>query len=165
MSCPSFELDTLGIILVGTLVSYVLLGVVTMQVYVYYGRFPQDSVQMKSMVGAVWCGEAGHAISFGMTVYTIIITNLGHSERLAHPPNSFMAAVFLGSLVSFSVQIFFAFRIYALSRSLWIPCICWALSLFRFVPPNVIMFAFGTGEPSPELVQSWAPPLHRHLGR
>ncbi|KAJ7750774.1 hypothetical protein B0H14DRAFT_3166859 [Mycena olivaceomarginata] len=94
MSCPSFELDTLGVILVGTLVSYVLLGVVTMQVY--------DSVQMKSMVGAVWCGEVGNAISFGMAVYTIIITNLGHPERLAHPPKSFMAAVFLGSLVSFS---------------------------------------------------------------
>jgi hypothetical protein len=37
-----------------------------------------------------------------MAVYTIIITNLGHPECLAHPPKSFMAAVFLGSLVSFS---------------------------------------------------------------
>jgi hypothetical protein len=26
-----------------------------------------------------------------------------------------------------------------------VPCICWALSLFRFVPPNVILFVFGRG--------------------
>ncbi|KAJ7342546.1 hypothetical protein DFH08DRAFT_963288 [Mycena albidolilacea] len=112
---------------------------------------------MKSMVGAVWCGEVGHAISFGMAVYTIVITNFGHPERLVHFPNSLLAAIFLGSLVSFSVQIFFAFRIYALSRSLWIPCICWALSLFRVVPPNVILFAFSASEPGPELLQRWGP--------
>ncbi|KAJ7704243.1 hypothetical protein B0H14DRAFT_3526719 [Mycena olivaceomarginata] len=31
------------------------------------------------------------------------------------------------------------------------------LSLFRFVPPNVIMFAFVARETGFELVQSWAP--------
>ncbi|KAJ7342552.1 hypothetical protein DFH08DRAFT_1012233 [Mycena albidolilacea] len=160
MSCPSFKLDDiLGVLLVGTILSYLLLGVVTLQ------------------VGAVWCGEVGQAISLGMAVYTNLIIYFGHPERLAHPPNSLLASILLGGLVSFSgkptpehislsliaqltrdpVQIFFAFRIYALSRSFWIPCICWALSLFRFVPPNVIMFAFGARGTGFELVQSWAP--------
>ncbi|KAJ7707049.1 hypothetical protein B0H14DRAFT_2646921 [Mycena olivaceomarginata] len=115
MSCPSFKLnDTLaaGVLLVGTLVSYVLLGAVTLQVYVYYGRFPQDSIKMKAMVGAVWCGEVGHAISLGMVVYTNLITYFGHPEHLAHLPNSLLATILLGGLVSLSVQIFFAFQGY-----------------------------------------------------
>ncbi|KAJ7797013.1 hypothetical protein B0H14DRAFT_3549330 [Mycena olivaceomarginata] len=151
MSCPSKLDDTLGVLLVGTLVSYVLFGALTLQVHVYCGRFPQDSIKMKAMVGAVWCGEVEHAISLGMAVYTNLITYFGHPER--HPPNSLLATILLGGLVSFSVQIFFAFRIYALSRSFWIPCICWALSC----PPNVIIFAFIARETGFELVQSWAP--------
>jgi hypothetical protein len=68
MSCPTFEVgDTLGLapcpctlsftfdtvagaLLVGTLISYALFGVATIQAYIYYGRFPKDSGRMKTLV-------------------------------------------------------------------------------------------------------------------
>ncbi|KAJ7812631.1 hypothetical protein B0H14DRAFT_2856382 [Mycena olivaceomarginata] len=156
MSVPAFDADsTLGALLIGTLVSYALFGVTTTQVYVYYGRF-QDPWKMKAMVGAVWCGELAHTICIAISLYTMVITNYGHPERLLVLPNSLLASTFIGSLVSFAVQVFFAIRIYSLSKSWWIPCICWALSLFRFVPPNVILFAYGH-RPAHEFLGKFGP--------
>ncbi|KAJ7319431.1 hypothetical protein DFH08DRAFT_891043 [Mycena albidolilacea] len=156
MSAPAFDADsTLGALLIGTLVSYALFGVMTTQVYVYYGRF-QDPWKMKAMVGAVWCGELAHTICIAISLYTMVITNYGHPERLLVLPNSLLASTFIGSLVSFGVQVFFAIRIYSLSKSWWIPCICWALSLFRLVPPNVILFAYGH-RPAHEFLGKFGP--------
>jgi len=152
----SFNVDkTLGALLVGTLVSYMLFGVTTTQAYIYYGRFPKDPRKMKAMVAAVWCGELGHVLCIGHSIYVMIITDYGHPERLAHIPNSLLAATFIGGLVSSGVQSFFAYRIYVLSRSWWIPCICWGLSLFRIVPSNVTVFIDGIHEPLAEFVAKW----------
>ncbi|KAJ7832365.1 hypothetical protein B0H13DRAFT_2370986 [Mycena leptocephala] len=156
MSSPSFDADsTLGALLIGTLVSYVLFGVATTQTYIYYGRFPDDSRAMKATVALVWCAEFAHAICIGCTIYSMVITNYGHPERLVQLPNSLVASTVIGSLVSYFIQSFFAYRIYTLSRSLIIPCICWALSLFRVIPPNVVMLKFGIHEPLGDFLSSW----------
>ncbi|KAF8181129.1 hypothetical protein K438DRAFT_1841252 [Mycena galopus ATCC 62051] len=155
MSAPAlatFDANgTIGALLIGTLISYALFGVTSTQTYIYYGRFPRDPLRTKIMVRQRWCGEFGHTICIAMSIYAMVITNYGHPERLLVLPKSLLVSAFLGSVVAFGVQIFFAFRIYSLSKSLWVPCICWALSLFRFVPPNVILFAFGH-QPAPELL-------------
>ncbi|KAJ7364703.1 hypothetical protein DFH08DRAFT_1073310 [Mycena albidolilacea] len=163
MSTSSFDADsTLGALLIGTLVSFALFGVTTTQVYIYYRRFPQDSFAMKALVASVWCGESAHAICVAAALYKMLITNYGHPERLLVLPNSFLASTFFGSLVTFGVQTFFAYRIYALSKNLWlpyvwlIPCLCWALSLFRFIPPNIILFAYGH-QPAPQFLGRFGP--------
>ncbi|KAJ7851975.1 hypothetical protein B0H13DRAFT_2399066 [Mycena leptocephala] len=173
MSCPTFEVgDTLGLapcpctlsftfdtvagaLLVGTLISYALFGVATIQAYIYYGRFPKDSGRMKTLVAAVWCGEFAHTVCIAISLYNMIITNFGHPENLKVLPPSLLASAFIGSLVSFTVQMFFTFRIYALSKHLFIPLICAALSLFRLVPPNVIVLGFGTSQPVPIFLKQW----------
>jgi hypothetical protein len=37
-----------------------------------------------------------------------------------------------------------------------IPCLCWALSLFRFIPPNIILFAYGH-QPAPQFLGRFGP--------
>ncbi|KAJ7642908.1 hypothetical protein B0H17DRAFT_462778 [Mycena rosella] len=68
------------------------------------------------------------------------ITYYGHPERLARVPDSLTATVVFSGLVAPCVQSFFAYRIYRLSNSWYIPCFCWGfhssawwapLSLFR----------------------------------
>ncbi|KAJ7798392.1 hypothetical protein B0H14DRAFT_2906744 [Mycena olivaceomarginata] len=124
-------------LLIGTLVSYALFGVTTTQVYVYYGRF-QDPWKMKAML----CGELAHTICIAISLYTMVITNYGHPERLLVLPNSLLASTFIGSLVSFAAGGFRAF--------------VGALSLFRFVPPNVILFAYGH-RPAHEFLGKFGP--------
>ncbi|KAK7018316.1 hypothetical protein R3P38DRAFT_3200682 [Favolaschia claudopus] len=143
MSTPEFDADsTLGALLIGTLVSFSLFGLTSSQTYAYWSRFPNDSWRLKSVVGVVWCAEFSHTICIGMALYFMLITNYGHPERLLILPDSLLAAAFLGSLVALVVQVFFSLRIYALSKSLYIPIICWGLSAFRFLPPNIILFMY-----------------------
>ncbi|KAK7014415.1 hypothetical protein R3P38DRAFT_3574745 [Favolaschia claudopus] len=157
-SCPDFDVgNTLGALLIGAIISYTLLGISTIQVYIYYKRFPQDSMRVKCMVGGVWLGEIGQSISFAISLYTMLITNFGHPERLVRFPTSLIVSAFLASLVAFTVQSFFAYRIYTLSRSLYIPALCWVLSLFRLIPANVILFGWGLRDPAPEILSRWGP--------
>ncbi|KAJ7923439.1 hypothetical protein B0H13DRAFT_2655104 [Mycena leptocephala] len=84
---------------------------------------PLDSRAMKATVALVWCAEFAHAICIGYTIYSMVITNYGHPERLVQLPNSLIVSTVIGSLVSYFIQSFFAYRIYTVSRSLIIPCI------------------------------------------
>ncbi|KAK7030122.1 hypothetical protein R3P38DRAFT_3266922 [Favolaschia claudopus] len=154
-SCPDFDVgNTFGALLIGAIISYTLLGISTIQVHMYFKRFPQDSLKVKCMVGGVWLGEIGQSISFAIALYTVLITNFGHPERLSHFPTSLIVSACLASLVTFTVQIFFAYRIYTLSKSLYIPTLCWMLSLFRLIPSNVILFG-GIHDPG-EILNRWS---------
>ncbi|KAJ6571657.1 hypothetical protein B0H19DRAFT_1064721 [Mycena capillaripes] len=54
-SAVSFNPDTtLGAYELGVLVSYILFGVTTTQMYIYYHRFPDDSLNLKTLVAFVW---------------------------------------------------------------------------------------------------------------
>ncbi|KAJ7496711.1 hypothetical protein FB451DRAFT_201146 [Mycena latifolia] len=123
--------STLGAFEVGVMISYVLFGFTTLQTYIYFSRFPNDRRPLKWLVGFVWCCEMAHVICVGAALYTMTITYFGQVERLVRVPDSLTAGISFSGLVGPSVQSFFAFRIYRLSESWWIPCLCWGLSFTR----------------------------------
>ncbi|KAJ6606144.1 hypothetical protein DFH09DRAFT_2960 [Mycena vulgaris] len=133
---------TIGALEVGVLLSYVLFGVTTTQTYIYYGRFPEDSRALKSLVAFVWCCELAHVVCIGHTIHVMTVDDLGHPERLVRMPQPFMVAVMFSALIAAFVQGFFAFRIYCLSRLLYIPCLSWTLSLVRLIC-SLVVFASG----------------------
>ncbi|KAJ7080735.1 hypothetical protein B0H15DRAFT_953339 [Mycena belliarum] len=126
----SFVVDgTLGALLIGVLVSYVLFGVTTIQLYLYRTRFPKDSLRMKLLVAVVWFCELGHIICIGHMAYTMVITNYAHPERLANIPKSLGLSSLFNAVIAPCVQVFFALRIYRLSKLLYIPIVAGTLSL------------------------------------
>ncbi|KAJ7683932.1 hypothetical protein B0H14DRAFT_912656 [Mycena olivaceomarginata] len=135
-SVASFNLDTtIGVFQIGVLVSYVLFGVMMTQMYIYYTRFPDDSLKLKVLVAFVWVGEIAHALCVGHTLYVWTISDY------AHPPDPLLAAVpksldiailFTGGII-LCVQGFFAFRIYRFSRKISIPIIISILAFLRLV--------------------------------
>ncbi|KAF7355527.1 hypothetical protein MSAN_01469700 [Mycena sanguinolenta] len=144
---PSFNPSvTIGALEIGVLVSYVLFGITTVQTYIYFTRFPDDSLKLKAFVAFVLLCEFAHAICVGHTVYTYTITDYGHPERLLSPvPKSLDVAVFFSGIIAASgivVQCFFSWRIYALSKSLYIPCFTWILVLVRCAL-SVVAFVSG----------------------
>ncbi|KAJ6593203.1 hypothetical protein B0H19DRAFT_1089389 [Mycena capillaripes] len=145
---PVFVFDpnpTIGALQIGVLASYVLFGVTTTQTYIYYNRFPDDYLKLKTLVSFVWLCELAHAICIAHTLYTYTISNYGHPERLIQrAPESLEAGIFFSGVVTASVQAFFSFRIYALSHKLYIPLITWTLSFLRFVLSTVV-FTSGLG--------------------
>ncbi|KAJ7052232.1 hypothetical protein C8F01DRAFT_1261948 [Mycena amicta] len=123
---------TLGAVLIGTLLSTVLFGVTTMQSYLYYMHFPADAAMIKATVAFVWVCEAAHVGGISHTIYTWLVLDYGHPERLlGRAPGSMAAFVLLTVIIAVCVQIFFSYRIYVLSKSRIIPYFTFALSFVR----------------------------------
>ncbi|KAJ7770445.1 hypothetical protein B0H16DRAFT_1774128, partial [Mycena metata] len=150
----------LGALQIGVLVSVLLFGITTSQAYVYYTRFPDDSVKLKALHAVFGrCCELGHAICIGHGLYTYTVSDYGQPERLLGPiPKSIVLAVFFTGVIEpcgiresilcdirltpQSVQSFFSLRIYGLSKKLYIPALSWILSFVRFID-NMVGTAAG----------------------
>ncbi|KAJ7118435.1 hypothetical protein C8R43DRAFT_1036276 [Mycena crocata] len=135
---PSFNPDTtLGFLEIGILLSYALFGLTTAQTYTYYKRFPNDSVILKLLVAFIWLCELGHAISIGHTLYVLTISDYGQPQPMTVPQSFFVALIFSG-IIGSSVQLFFAHRVFQISRTPYIPVFCGALSVSRLVGTLVL---------------------------
>ncbi|KAJ7907636.1 hypothetical protein B0H13DRAFT_2501247 [Mycena leptocephala] len=147
---------TFGALQIGVLVSYVLFGVTTAQTYIYYSRFPEDSSKLKALVAFIWICELGHTLCIGHGLYVYTIIDYTHPERLLGPsPKSLGTGVFFGSMLATCVQGFFSYRLYAFSKKLHIPIICWAMSFLRQIGGIAI---FGTAlrpEPLAKYAERW----------
>ncbi|KAF7353298.1 hypothetical protein MSAN_01517800 [Mycena sanguinolenta] len=131
---------TLGALQIGVLVSAVLFGVATMQTYIYFTRFPEDSRKMKALTVFVWACDVAHVISFGHLLYTWTITDYGQPERLfGVPPKSLSASTFFSGLTPACVQSFFAFRIYAFTKKAYIPSLIWFMAFLHLLG-RVVLF-------------------------
>ncbi|KAJ7848918.1 hypothetical protein B0H13DRAFT_2089636 [Mycena leptocephala] len=125
---------TLGALQIGTLISYALFGVTTMQLYIYYSRFPDDSRVLKVLTAFVWVCEVAHRVCIGHTLYTFTISDYGHPERLPGVPSKSLAmsALFDG-LIAACVHGFFAFRIYKFTKKLYIPGLIWFMAFLNLL--------------------------------
>ncbi|KAF7351214.1 hypothetical protein MSAN_01552500 [Mycena sanguinolenta] len=131
---------TIGAFELGVLLSYILLGVTTTQVYIYYSRFPSDPSSLRYLVAFMWSFEMAHAICIGCTLYQMTVSDYGHPERLILIPRSLAIAVLFSGSVGTGVQAFFAARIYRISESLYIPCLSWMLSFSRLLGSIAVCF-------------------------
>ncbi|KAJ7259157.1 hypothetical protein B0H12DRAFT_1109107 [Mycena haematopus] len=153
----SFDANpTLGAVQIGVLISYVLFGVATMQMYIYFGRFPDDPRGVKALTAFVWFCAVAYTLCFGHMLYTFTILDYAHPERLGGPPpKSFCAQTLFAALTAVCVQGLFAFRIYVFTKKLRIPCFLWAMTFFHLVG-KVVLFATTLHTPSVEVyVKQW----------
>ncbi|KAF8148435.1 hypothetical protein B0H34DRAFT_737033 [Crassisporium funariophilum] len=134
MESPSFDAHgTLGALSVGVLISCFLFGIVTVQTYIYYSRFPDDQPKWKYLVAFVWILELAHCISICHSLYILTISNYGHPEALVKPPVSLFLAIILSGVLAFVVQGFFAERVRIVSGKRLIPIICWVLVGIQYI--------------------------------
>ncbi|KAJ7336243.1 hypothetical protein DFH08DRAFT_813475 [Mycena albidolilacea] len=135
---------TIGASEIAALVDYMLFGVTTIQAYIYYGRFPEDSSKLKALSRQPFSLiRASHhtrtvlltqVICIGHGLYTFTISDFGQPLKIVGPvPKSLSAAVFTGGLIAVTVQSFFAYRIYAFTKKLYIPIISWFMSFVRLL--------------------------------
>ncbi|KAJ7462953.1 hypothetical protein FB451DRAFT_1266413 [Mycena latifolia] len=125
---------TLGAYQIGVLVSYVLFGVTTAQMYIYYTRFPEDSIKLKVLVAFVWACELAHTLCVGYSLYVWTISEYGHPELIfGHYNTSLAVAVVFSGLIGASVQGFFSLRIYSLSKKVYTPLFIWIMSFWRLL--------------------------------
>ncbi|KAF8191672.1 hypothetical protein K438DRAFT_1830924 [Mycena galopus ATCC 62051] len=129
--------STLGAPLIGVLLSYVLFGVTTTQVYIYYGRFPNDSPKLKFLVAFVWLLEVANGICIGQSLYQCLISDYSRPDQLAYVPQSLLVSSLLAVVIAFCVHGFFSFRIYTLSKLAYIPTF---ISIFAVLRLGLAIF-------------------------
>ncbi|KAJ7050330.1 hypothetical protein C8F01DRAFT_1264213 [Mycena amicta] len=136
MSAPLPVFDagkTIGALLVGTLCSYILLGVTITQSYLYFTRFADDPMGLKILVGFVCLIELTHTGCIGHVIYYCAVLNYGNpASLLGKMPASLGLSIVLAGIITALVQGFFAFRIWTLAPN----------KLVRIVPIGLWISAF-----------------------
>ncbi|KAJ7474319.1 hypothetical protein FB451DRAFT_1248606 [Mycena latifolia] len=100
--------------LVGTQLNWALLGTLTLQVYIFYISFPQECTWLKALVYTVYLLDIAQTAITSHFAFKVLCDGWGDPTALSNLPWS-SAAIPIGTgLVSASVQIFFAWRIYVL---------------------------------------------------
>jgi len=124
--------STVGFILSGVLASVFMFGILTFQVYAYFRTYPQDKPLLKSLILIIWFLELGTAICVSVGIFTIRVSDFGHTDQLLRNPNSLNAAILLGGITDHLVKTIFIYRLYRLTNTLYLPGFLSALSLCLF---------------------------------
>ncbi|KAH9075018.1 hypothetical protein EDB83DRAFT_2549620 [Lactarius deliciosus] len=108
--------NTLGALSIGAVLSSIVYGVTWLQVYSYFSSYcSQDRWPLKFFVAVMTLIDtANHVLCIYMT-YQFCVTNFGDYRFIvSHPWSLFVAAAFPSRAPVFSVQHFYAYRIYRL---------------------------------------------------
>ncbi|EMD32502.1 hypothetical protein CERSUDRAFT_118537 [Gelatoporia subvermispora B] len=111
--------NSLGAVLLGSLICCFLTGIVSMQSAMYWRIYPKDMGRIKATVAIVWGVDFVHAFMACAANWTYLIENFGNLDVSTHITWSVAVTVALTALNTFLVQAFFAHRIHTLSRGMW----------------------------------------------
>jgi len=118
-SLPAFD-NTLGALFIGFAVSTVAYGMLTIQVYTYYCRYPSDKAGYKTLVALLWLMETAHQVLVGHAVYYYTITNyLNVMALLGKPIWSLILQITVGVATGTVVKICFSLRVWRFSYGNW----------------------------------------------
>ncbi|KAH8828989.1 hypothetical protein DL96DRAFT_1596212 [Flagelloscypha sp. PMI_526] len=121
---------TLGPVLIGVLFSTLLTGIALLQVYVYWGRYPKDTVFLKTVVGAVIICQLLAQVSLTVTTYSTFISHWGTSARNLFPnvfPVPLALSILFGAIPAHIVEAYFVFRLHKLVNKYWISIPLWTI--------------------------------------
>jgi uncharacterized membrane protein len=116
--------------LFGTIFNWALYGVLTIQVYIYHLNFPDDKKAMKALVYGAFLLETAQTALSAADLYHWFAVGYGNLDYLDQTYLSPVDTPMLCGIMASIVQIFYAYRIYALRRSLkWVSVFIIATSI------------------------------------
>jgi hypothetical protein len=120
--------DSLGSVLAGVFVSLVFYGISILQTFLYYERYTEDTIILKSLVAWVFVLDTLHTFLLSAGVWQYFVIHFGDDTFISytHPP--VMISIVVTSAVSFTIQSVFIYRIWLLMRG-----------RFRWLFPAIMM--------------------------
>ncbi|KAF7303059.1 hypothetical protein MKEN_01269400 [Mycena kentingensis (nom. inval.)] len=121
---PAFEtlvfIRSTAPMLLGTQANWLLLGSLIVQVYRFYTSFPNERWWVKSLVYTLFLLEVGQTATTSHFAYDTLVSSWGDPRVFENLPWSSLAIPIFTGIISASVQIFYAWRIYCLKGGrLW----------------------------------------------
>ncbi|KAF8195299.1 hypothetical protein K438DRAFT_1934409 [Mycena galopus ATCC 62051] len=156
-AAPPFDAATsIGAYQIGVLIAFMLFGIVTTQMYIYFNRFPDDDRRLKILVGACWIFELAHAMCIANVLYTWTILDFTNPAQVFGPvPTALSVSALFAGLVEACAQTFFAYRIFAFSKNYIMPAIIIFLAFAQLVGSITITIT-GCQTPSlPVFLDTW----------
>ncbi|THV01183.1 hypothetical protein K435DRAFT_655786, partial [Dendrothele bispora CBS 962.96] len=104
--------------LIGTMISYLLFGIVIVQVYFYYTSFPNDKTLIKVSVYSLFLMDIFQTIAISSTAWSFLCAGWGRPENLHLTDWGFGLIPMFCGVCSAAVQMFFSWRIYSLGMKM-----------------------------------------------
>ncbi|KAJ7907551.1 hypothetical protein B0H13DRAFT_691203 [Mycena leptocephala] len=120
MSLPStaeiqHTLDTtIGAVFIGVVVSAILFGISSLQVYYYYHYYPHDSFLHKFSVGLLWALDTTHLCLTIASTYHYGVRGFGHLDRLDVIILPIKLQTLINVIIILMVQSLYAYRVWLL---------------------------------------------------
>ncbi|KAG6907539.1 hypothetical protein DXG01_008575 [Tephrocybe rancida] len=114
---PPDVVKSSGPLIIGYLLNYGLYGVVSIQVYYYYIAFPNDRLYCKCLVYGVYLLETLQTIIIMHDAFAGFGSGFGSFEALDNIQLTCLSIPILSGIVGCVVQMYYAYRIYILSKS------------------------------------------------
>ncbi|KAF7349376.1 hypothetical protein MSAN_01727400 [Mycena sanguinolenta] len=108
---------------VGTVINWALLGSLAVQVYIYYLAFPKDRLSSKSLVAFVVVVEIIQTLGCSRDAIRVFGAEWGNPQVFSNIGWQWFSVPILSSLIAVVGQMFFAWRIYIIARTLYVPTI------------------------------------------
>ncbi|KAJ7915399.1 hypothetical protein B0H13DRAFT_2270386 [Mycena leptocephala] len=116
MDPPNIE-STYGALLIGVFISIFFQGVLSVQAYIYYENFREDSLKMKALVAIVWTLDFVQLVLICQTMYYYLVRNWGNQAVLLETTTELdLHLVFLTG-ASIICQGFFLRRVWKFSKN------------------------------------------------
>ncbi|KAF9458926.1 hypothetical protein BDZ94DRAFT_1069452 [Collybia nuda] len=123
----------LGPVLIGTMMSILLFGIMVVQTYIYFERYKNDATWIKAMVILLFILDAlSSAFAMSMT-YEYLVKNFGDLEAIVVTNIGINAYPIFTGLTACIVQCFFARRIDVLTERRWLAISIAVLANFQML--------------------------------
>ncbi|KAJ7467581.1 hypothetical protein FB451DRAFT_1092766, partial [Mycena latifolia] len=129
-AAPAFHIvEFSGPVLLADVLHWGLFGALTVQLYLYYEAFPNDRLPTKCLVYGVYAIELVETILITHDAFASFGYGFGSLAALTKIDFDWLDIPIMGGLVAFLGQSFYAYRIYVLSKSLFVPVLILIVSL------------------------------------
>ncbi|KAF9010317.1 hypothetical protein BDZ89DRAFT_1078223 [Hymenopellis radicata] len=135
-----------GPLILGFMWSYGLYGVLIVQVYVYADRFAHDRAALKILVWTLFFLETVFTVFMTIAAWNTFGSHWGVPEAILFLDWSWIPLPPLSSFMAGMAQTFYAWRIYSLTRSFWLPVIIELVMLMQLIANFVITVIFFSGD-------------------
>ncbi|KAI0789366.1 hypothetical protein C8Q75DRAFT_157264 [Abortiporus biennis] len=139
--------QTMGAILLGTLISLFLSGAVTIQAILYFRSHSGDRRIFRILVAVVWVLDLLHSAMLCNADWYYFIANFGDLNTTLQIPWQIAITIALTALITFLIHLFFSYRIYLLSKNIYIIIPILLITTFRLsaaLVSTVEMIRLGT---------------------
>ncbi|KAF9479627.1 hypothetical protein BDN70DRAFT_993341 [Pholiota conissans] len=116
-------------LLVAHLLNWLLLGVLSVQVYIYHISFPKDTKKTKTLVYFIYLVEFVQNAFIGETAIHLFADHFGDLHELNQIGSIWITATLMSALPAFISQAFYAYRVRVLSHSKTLPLVILLLSV------------------------------------